>query len=155
MDNALLLGGVKAAVKIASGMRSVYADTGLKPDELAIRALKDKGLRDALMFEEPPVAEGFVRLYRGEPKDGKGSIPDDPLNKGYWFTTDKEAAAFYGNLKYVDVREAVAASAEEMSLGGEGLLAKKRHLEEVIAKNKARASTATRAVTWLGRTDSR
>lgn len=53
---------------------------------------------------EPPVPEGMVRFYRGEPMEGSG---------GQWFTSDREQAEFYlyqaaasgrpGKLTYVDV----------------------------------------------------
>lgn len=41
MDNALLLGGMKAATSIAKGMRNVYAETGLTPEKVLADATKN------------------------------------------------------------------------------------------------------------------
>ena len=63
---------------------------------------------------EPPVPEGYVRLYRGQ----KGDFPQ--LNtEGYesetgrWFSLDKKSTELYGQTRYVDVPEAVAKSLDE------------------------------------------
>lgn len=54
---------------------------------------------------------GTVRLYRGQLKEYP-PVSETPklgeLERGRWFTTDKEAAEFYGDVYYVDVPKSVA-----------------------------------------------
>ena len=66
--------------------------------------------------ELPPVKEGYVRLYRGQ----QGEYPpasDEPRggksDQGRWFTTDKDAASFYGPVRYVDVPKEIAEASRE------------------------------------------
>jgi hypothetical protein len=63
---------------------------------------------------EPPVPKGMVRLYRGQ----LGEFPPstDAADAGRFFSTDKGAADFYGDVRYVDVPEDVAKAAHEQFL---------------------------------------
>lgn len=54
MDNALLLGGMKGAVKVAGGLRSIYAQTGRTPDMVAGDAAKNPEIKAALEKGETP-----------------------------------------------------------------------------------------------------
>jgi hypothetical protein len=58
MDNALLLGGVKAAVHIAGNMRATYAETGKTPAEQLADAQKDPALKEEMMG--PPKPDGLA-----------------------------------------------------------------------------------------------
>jgi len=51
MDNALLLGGMKGAVKVAGGLRSIYAQTGRTPDMVAGDAAKNPEIKAELAGE--------------------------------------------------------------------------------------------------------
>lgn len=62
MDNAILLGGVKWAVKIAGGMRDTYAQTGRTPDQLFADAKKDPLIAEALARGETPAAYAGLAL---------------------------------------------------------------------------------------------
>lgn len=52
LDNGILLAGMKGAVGAAKGLRQLYADTGIKPDEAMARALKDPALKDAILGKD-------------------------------------------------------------------------------------------------------
>ena len=54
MDNALLLGGMKGAVKVAGGLRSIYAQTGRTPDMVVGDAAKNPEIKAALEKGETP-----------------------------------------------------------------------------------------------------
>lgn len=52
--------------------------------------------------EEPPLKEGYIRLYRGEDEEGYPPAKDDEV--GVWFAVRRETAKGYGDkLKYVDL----------------------------------------------------
>ena len=55
---------------------------------------------------EPPVKEGFVRLYRGQMGDYPPST--ELADAGRWFSTDRGAAEFYGKVRYVDIPKGIA-----------------------------------------------
>lgn len=99
IDNAILLGGMKGVIKTATSLRSVFAQTGKTPAEVAVDAARDPQLKAELMGEAqplsvaelakglPPTEQGFVRLYRGE----FGGVPSG----GIWATKDAGTALFY------------------------------------------------------------
>lgn len=53
LDNAILLGGMKGAMSAAKGLRKMYSETGIKPDEAVARALQEPELRDAILEGKP------------------------------------------------------------------------------------------------------
>lgn len=104
-----------AMAKVMTGKKSAaLKEIARKPEAVdALARNLDTNLRSATdkalgiveeprrsLVEEPAIAEGTVRLYRGQVE---GKAP------GKWFSTDKETAAPYGDLHYVDVPEIVAA----------------------------------------------
>lgn len=103
MDNALLLGGMKAATSIAKGMRNVYAETGKTPEKVLADAKKDKTIKADLSGARPFAPEGVafvdlqpgqnVRLYRGENAANTAN--------GQWWTTDKTLASKFGVVREV------------------------------------------------------
>lgn len=56
MDNAILLGGAKAAVSMAKGLHGVYVETGRKPAQVAADAKADPAIAEALKKGEMPEA---------------------------------------------------------------------------------------------------
>lgn len=74
MDNALLLGGMKAAVKVAGGLRSIYAQTGRTPDMVVGDAAKNPEIKVALEKGETPKAYEPVALQERI----KAAIDADP-----------------------------------------------------------------------------
>jgi hypothetical protein len=74
MDNALLLGGMKGAVKVAGGLRSIYAQTGRTPDMVAGDAAKNPEIKAALEKGETPKAYEPVALQERI----KAAIDADP-----------------------------------------------------------------------------
>ncbi len=109
MDNAILLGGMKGAVKIAGGLRSIYAETGKTPAEVLVEARKDPAIKAALEKQEVPEAyrqravEERVNAALDETKRQDLTLelmrqakePDSPLLKDpvrYEYITDAETA---------------------------------------------------------------
>jgi len=74
MDNALLLGGMKGAVKVAGGLRSIYAQTGRTPDMVVGDAAKNPEIKAALEKGETPAAYEPVALQERI----KAAIDADP-----------------------------------------------------------------------------
>jgi len=74
MDNALLLGGMKGAVKVAGGLRSIYAQTGRTPDMVVGDAAKKPEIKAALEKGETPAAYEPVALQERI----KAAIDADP-----------------------------------------------------------------------------
>lgn len=62
MDNAILLGGMKAAVHTAQGLRNIYAETGKTPEQVVADAQKDPALKAALTGE-PDIRN--INVYHG------------------------------------------------------------------------------------------
>lgn len=62
MDNAILLGGMKAAVHTAQGLRNIYAETGRTPEQVVADAARDPALKEALV--KPSTLE-IPESYRG------------------------------------------------------------------------------------------
>jgi len=69
LDNAILLGGTKGAIHVASNLRAIYAETGKLPGEITADSLKDPELRAIVTAEQP----GPVRP--GEPRPTFNPIP--------------------------------------------------------------------------------
>ena len=69
LDNAILLVGMKAALPAASKLRAIFAETGKRPGEVAMDALKDPELLAFIKAEQP----GPVRP--GEPRPTFDPIP--------------------------------------------------------------------------------
>ena len=115
MDNAILLGGVKGSMHVARGLHHVFAETGRKPEQVLADAKADPKLMAELKGELPPVEDGYVRLYRGE-TGGPFPKATDARDAGRFFSTEKTAADFYGQVKYVDVPVDVAKAAHEAFL---------------------------------------
>jgi hypothetical protein len=109
MDNAILLGGMKGAVKIAGGLRSIYAETGKTPAEVLVEARKDPAIKVALEKQEVP--EAYRQLAVEERVNAaldvtkrqdlvlemvrQAESPDSPLLKDpvrYEYITDAETA---------------------------------------------------------------
>lgn len=70
MDNAILLGGMKAAVHVAKGMRNIYAETGRTPEQV----LADIAKKPELVMEMKPVegasgAKDAVTVYHASPHE--------------------------------------------------------------------------------------
>lgn len=74
MDNALLLGGMKAAVKVAGGLRSIYAQTGRTPDMVVGDAAKNPEIKTALEKGEMPAVYEAAALQERI----KAAIDADP-----------------------------------------------------------------------------
>jgi len=74
MDNALLLGGMKGAVKVAGGLRSIYAQTGRTPDMVVGDAAKNPEIKAALEKGETPKAYEAAALQERI----KAAIDADP-----------------------------------------------------------------------------
>jgi hypothetical protein len=74
MDNALLLGGMKGAVKVAGGLRSIYAQTGRTPDMVVGDATKNPEIKVALEKGETPKAYEAAALQERI----KSAIDADP-----------------------------------------------------------------------------
>jgi len=64
--------------------------------------------------ELPPVAPGYVRLWRGEVPGGETGFSGEPSYRGRWFTESEKKARNYmpttreGHLTYIDVPESLA-----------------------------------------------
>lgn len=91
MDNALLLGGMKASMHVARGMRNVFAETGKTPAEVLRDAARDPKLKEELTQAPKlesggaePVAAGMTRVYHGgDPRGVAGDL---------WFTSSLQDA---------------------------------------------------------------
>ncbi len=102
---------------IAAAVKKVYQEPSAI-EQLNVSTLRGRVVPNSLI--EPSIPEGYVRLYRGQ----QGDYPSVPTEaklgeseRGRWFTTDKQAAEFYGPVRYVDIPKAVAdASIEEGTL---------------------------------------
>lgn len=86
MDNAILLGGMKGAVQIAKGMRSVYAQTGRTPDMVLGDAMRDPRVKAGLTEEPLSHAEATKLAFNDTPTDisvglksGDGIVTFTPL----------------------------------------------------------------------------
>ncbi len=97
-------------------------------------------LKAELKGELPPVPEGYVRLYRGQPE---GTFPpavdwiqgQGASEAGRWFTTDSAGTSFFGPKQvYVDVPKSVAAEA----FGGSRTHPETGHLLPAEWANRAR-----------------
>lgn len=103
LDAAVVVGGLKGSVKLASKARDVYAKAGVKPDELVNDLQKDVTIQQDLLAENipvprayqkvtatfetgsglpavvspsmPEVPAGHVRLYRGEAPETGVQLP--------------------------------------------------------------------------------
>ena len=93
----------------------------------------------ALAESQAEPLPGFVRLYRGERRPHP-TLPETSYSDiGRWFTTDIGAARFYGNVKYVDVPEAVATAAKSEALVGPTIYTKTGRFLPVEWANKAKS----------------
>lgn len=75
IDNAILLGGMKAAITTAQALRNIYAETGKLPVEVVAEAQRDAVLRDQLLH-------------------GTKAMPKD-----FWVRVDKTDKALAGELQ--------------------------------------------------------
>lgn len=57
LDNAILLGGMKAAMHVASGLRDIYVQTGKLPSEVLADAQKDPSILASLKGEALPTPD--------------------------------------------------------------------------------------------------
>jgi len=62
LDNAILLVGMKGAVKAAKGLREFYSETGIKPDEAAARALQEPALKEAILDSNKPAPPDIIAM---------------------------------------------------------------------------------------------
>lgn len=62
MDNAILLGGAKAAMHVAGGLRNIYAETGRRPEEVLADAAQNPALAEALKRPSMEVPETYKPL---------------------------------------------------------------------------------------------
>lgn len=62
MDNAILLGGMKGAVKIAGGLRNTFAETGKRPEEVMADAARDPTVVRDLQKAPQEVPEAYRQL---------------------------------------------------------------------------------------------
>jgi hypothetical protein len=115
MDNAILLGGMKGAVSIAKGMRSVYAETGRTPEQILGDAQRDPKIAEQLANEQVPLPEAYqglalqeritaaidanpkpelIREMLTKPADEPAKLGADPAVDPvkYEYITDKESA---------------------------------------------------------------
>jgi hypothetical protein len=94
-DAAILVGGVRTAVKVSSNLRTIFSKTGIPPDQVALEAQRDPVLREELMTE----------AYHGTPHDigpegfklqrigtGEGA---QAYGWGLYFAESKGVASFY------------------------------------------------------------
>lgn len=101
MDNAILLGGVKAAVGTSKTLLRVWAETGRTPEQVRGDAARDPKLAEDLLRRNETVgekwtateaeAQGYtVKAYRGVDLD-------KPFNDTgtAWFSTSKDVAEAY------------------------------------------------------------
>jgi len=137
---ALLVAGMKGATMAAGKLRSIYARTGVPPEQVAGEAMRDPGLAAELSgkaAELPPVADGMVRLWRGERPDGKGMVGFTAISdfagikeKGLFFAQDRAAIETElrgrhgeaGRLVYVDVPKTEVESYRSGNLGADDIL---------------------------------
>jgi len=109
LDNAILLGGLKGAVKMAGGLRNIYAETGKTPPEVLLDAKKDPAIKVALEKQEMPEAyrqlaveerikaamaedqrPQLVQELMRQAKDPEQPLQMDPVR--YEYITDAETA---------------------------------------------------------------
>lgn len=109
MDNAILLGGMKGAVKIAGGLRNIYAETGKTPAEVALEAQRNPAIKAALEKQEVPEAyrqlavdervkaalaedqrPALVQEMMRQMKDPEAPLKVDPVR--YEYITDADTA---------------------------------------------------------------
>ncbi len=89
-----------------------------------------KGIPEQAPVDLPPVAEGNVRLWRGYDKRASAQAGEVRRERaGQWFSSDRDTAASYGTLSYVDVPKHVADMA-----AGEGA---QGHLAVILPKEWA------------------
>lgn len=62
LDNAILLGGMKAAVHVAGGMRNIYATTGKTPAEIVVDAQRDPALKAQLTEKPNEIPDAYKPL---------------------------------------------------------------------------------------------
>lgn len=59
MDNAILLGGMKAATHTAQGLRNIYAQTGRRPEQVVADAQRDPAISEALARRTLEIPESY------------------------------------------------------------------------------------------------
>lgn len=76
----------------------------LTPEQSSARKELEENSKKQVKAGEPPLAEGHVRLYRGESAvEGKGAMGKN-IEEGEWYTQDRDKAEKYGNtLRYIDI----------------------------------------------------
>lgn len=93
MDNALLLGGMKGAVRTAKHLMGIWAETGKTPEQVVADAQKDPALKAKLLQPEPTAFEK-AEAATAAMRDGKPLIP---WLEGLRYGTGlDEAAAMFG-----------------------------------------------------------
>ncbi|MEK9753955.1 MAG: hypothetical protein VW338_12220, partial [Rhodospirillaceae bacterium] len=74
MDNAILLAGMKGATAVASGLRNIYAETGRRPEQVAVDAQRDPAIKAALEQGQQPAAYALLALEQRI----KAAVGQDP-----------------------------------------------------------------------------
>jgi len=99
VDTAITLGFVKGSAKVAGKLRNIYAETGVKPDDVAADVMRDPTLLHDLMSMNVEIP----KAYHGTPTQFEtfdvAKAGDGLYGKGLYFTSDKNTASLFGNVR--------------------------------------------------------
>lgn len=59
LDGAIVVGGIHGAVKVAGGLRNIYAKTGVKPADVALDAVRDPSIKSELAADATKIPKAY------------------------------------------------------------------------------------------------
>ena len=79
VDGAIVIGGFKSAGAIAGRLRTIYAKTGVRPEQVVADAAKDPELKKELLTEKPVNVDGVPEFYAplAKTENAKNAVPGD------------------------------------------------------------------------------
>lgn len=85
LEAAILVGGLHASFGVASKLRGIYAERGVKPSEIALEAQRNPELKEQLLADSPAVRWEGMEIskpgFAGKLADERGSIDLSPKPK--------------------------------------------------------------------------
>lgn len=85
IDTALALGFVKGSIKVAQKLRNIYAETGVKPDDVAADVMKDPTLLHELRSENVAIPKVYREAMPVDSAHEHATVDIQSLKEKNWF----------------------------------------------------------------------
>lgn len=90
LDAAVLVGGLKASVSVAGKLRTIYARTGIKPDEVARQAEHNPTIKQDLLSRDVEMPKALEPLVERAPQPPAAEAPKTVKTEAAWRMKDKD-----------------------------------------------------------------